>query len=113
MMTGPAFHDFLIRGANDRLLTDRNTDIIDANRGFFVHFTNENTRKKSSVRDRTILAIPYDVGEPDATRLPSCALELIAHVVENDRPYTEILTADYIMANPFAARAYGASTSVQ
>ena len=24
MMTGPAFHDFLIRGANDRLLTDRN-----------------------------------------------------------------------------------------
>ena len=37
-------------------------------------------------------------------------LELIAHVVENDLPYTEILTADYIMANPFAARAYGAST---
>ena len=37
-------------------------------------------------------------------------LELIAHVVENDRSYTEILTADYIMANPFAARAYGAQT---
>ena len=37
-------------------------------------------------------------------------LELIAHVVENDRPYTEILTADYIMANPMAAAAYGAST---
>ena len=36
-------------------------------------------------------------------------LELIAHVVENDRPYTEILTADYIMANPWAAAAYGAS----
>ena len=37
-------------------------------------------------------------------------LELIAHVVENDLPYTEILTADYIMANPWAAAAYGAST---
>ena len=37
-------------------------------------------------------------------------LELIAHVVENDLPYTEILTADYIMANPWTARAYGAST---
>ena len=36
-------------------------------------------------------------------------LELIAHVVENDRPYTEILTADYIMANPWAAAAYGDS----
>ena len=37
-------------------------------------------------------------------------LELIAHVVVNDLPYTEILTADYIMANPWAAKAYGAST---
>ena len=37
-------------------------------------------------------------------------LKLIAHVVENDLPYTEILTADYIMASPFAAKAYGAAT---
>ena len=37
-------------------------------------------------------------------------LELIAHVVENDLPYTEVLTADYIMANPMASKAYGAST---
>ena len=37
-------------------------------------------------------------------------LELIAHVVENDLPYTEILTAEYILANPFAATAYGAET---
>ena len=37
-------------------------------------------------------------------------LELIAHVVENDLPYTEVLTADYIMANPEASEAYGAST---
>ena len=34
-------------------------------------------------------------------------MELIAHVVENDLPYTEILTADYIMANPMADEAYG------
>ena len=31
-------------------------------------------------------------------------------MVENDRPYTEILTADYIMANPMVAASYGAST---
>ena len=37
-------------------------------------------------------------------------LELIAHVVENNLPYTEIMTADYIMANPMAAEAYGATT---
>ena len=39
-------------------------------------------------------------------------LELIAHVAENDLPYTDVLTADYIMANPMAAAAYGASTEV-
>ena len=37
-------------------------------------------------------------------------MELIAHVAMNDRPYTEILTADYIMANPWAAEGYGART---
>ena len=37
-------------------------------------------------------------------------LELIAHVVEGDLPYTEILTADYVMANPMSAVGYGAST---
>ena len=42
-----------------------------------------------------------------AARAP---LELIAHVVENDLPYTEILTADYIMANPMVSEGYGATT---
>ena len=32
-------------------------------------------------------------------------------MVENDLPYTEVLTADYIMANPVASAAYGASTA--
>ena len=31
-------------------------------------------------------------------------------MVENDLPYTDILTADYIMANPVTAAAYGADT---
>ncbi|WP_156040903.1 DUF1588 domain-containing protein [Chondromyces apiculatus] len=33
-------------------------------------------------------------------------LELVAHVVRNDRPFTEILTADYMLVNPFSAKAY-------
>jgi hypothetical protein len=40
-------------------------------------------------------------------------LELIAHVVRNDRPFTEILTADYIMVNPFSARSYGVENLVR
>ena len=34
-------------------------------------------------------------------------LEHIAYVVRNHRPFSEIITADYIAMNPFTARAYG------
>jgi len=33
--------------------------------------------------------------------------ELIAHIVRNDKPFTEIVTADYIMVSPYTARGYG------
>lgn len=36
-------------------------------------------------------------------------LELITHVVRNDLPFTEVVTADYIMVNSFSARSYGVS----
>jgi hypothetical protein len=35
------------------------------------------------------------------------ALELVAFVVAEDRPFSEILTADYMMVNPYSARSYG------
>lgn len=34
-------------------------------------------------------------------------LELIAHIVRRDRPFTEIVTADYFVASPYTARGYG------
>jgi hypothetical protein len=33
-------------------------------------------------------------------------LELIAHVVRENRPFSEVLTANYIMVNPFSAHAF-------
>ena len=113
LMSGPEFHEFLIRGANDRLLTDGVRDVISHLDGYFVDFTNEAYRRKKAAK------AAHESGDEDAywrrwvwlnktqygfRRAP---LELIAHVAENDRPYTEILTADYIMANPYVARAYG------
>ena len=112
LMTGPEFHEFLIRASNDRLLTDRN-DGIPIDHPGFVEFTNETYRlrkeahESNDVRDRLELDEWYREVEHGTRRAP---LELIAHVVENDLPYTEILTADYIMANPATARAYGATT---
>ena len=31
----------------------------------------------------------------------------MAFVVAEDRPFSEVLTADYMMVNPFSARSYG------
>ena len=34
-------------------------------------------------------------------------LELIAYIVRNDRPFSELVTADYMMVSPYTARGYG------
>ena len=110
LMTGPEFHEFLIRASNDRLFTDRQLGKTLPLEDNFVELINkyyaliaaaggpENAPEAWVWMER----VQYGAG-----RAP---LELIAHVVENDLPYTEILTADYIMANPQAVEAYGAST---
>ena len=116
LMTGPEFHEFLIRGANDRLLTERDFEIIGADLGGYYDFVNETYRRKKAARDaggteQDLRRQYFDWNEAVQHGFRRAPVELIAHVVENDLPYTEILTADYIMANPWAARAYGAPTS--
>ena len=116
LMTGPGFHEFLIRASNDRLLTDRDAEInlietqfTDAQNMLYelVAAANAagNMGEAQFALERFQKGVAYG-----AARSP---LELIAHVVQNDLPYTEILTADYIMANPIAAKAYGASTEFE
>ena len=109
LMTGPEFHEFLIRASNDRLLTDRD-DFGIVDHPSFVDFSRERYRRRQAAHasgdDREYWDW-YNRVQYGARRAP---LELVAHVVENDLPYTEILTADYIMANPWAAAAYGAPT---
>ena len=38
-------------------------------------------------------------------------IELVKHITRNDRPFTEILTANYTMLNYYSARAYGLDPS--
>ena len=40
-------------------------------------------------------------------------MKLIEHIVRNDRPFTEIVTADYIMVSPYSARGYGVFDEVK
>ena len=116
LMTGPAFHQFLIRASNDRLLTDRElAHVIPPGEIRFVDFANLNWTKVMAAIEKGYSSEHEDRawGQWESNvqfgfgRAP---LELIAHVVENDLPYTEVLTGDYIMANPMASEAYGAST---
>ena len=39
--------------------------------------------------------------------------ELIKYIVRNDRPFTEILTADYTVVSPYTARGYGVFEAIQ
>lgn len=114
LMAGPGFHDFLIRAANDRLLTDRHLE-------FVLDFSTETDLVDLANLRWSMAKQAIERGNDEATEDPIYAqweeatqyglarspLELIAYVVEQERPYTEILTADYLMANPMTARAYG------
>ena len=117
LMEGPEFHEFLIRGANDRLFTDRATDdVIDEFHSNFPILANEHYQlslkaSESGEKADHDAAHYWRMGVQHGFR--RAPLELIAHVAETDLPYTEILTADYILANPLAAEAYGASTEFE
>ena len=117
VLRGKGFHDFLIRSSNDRLLTDRHlfsvfdfrseTDLVD--------LANLNWRESQRAVDRgyeRAIDDPLYNNWESSTQygISRAPLELIAYVVENDLAYTEILTADYIMANPAASKGYGSLT---
>ena len=101
LMQGPAFHDFLIRGANDQLLTDAFLnngffDVADPNNPYYARYANRQYETRGSAGDDAW----FEWQRLFQFGLARAPLELIAHVVENDRPYTEILTADYTLLNP-------------
>ena len=112
LMEGPQFHEFLLQASNDRLLTDRqDLMIIEPSEATeFVDFSNEDYRLVKAADSSGNQKPYYHWRNNVQFGFRRAPLELIAHVVQNDLPYTEILTADYIMANPPAAAAYGAST---
>ena len=110
LMTGPGFHEFLIRAANDRLLTDGFSPSFS---NHFAGFVNEGYRLgRRRAQEGNGSWFTHDHFVRGANYgLHRAPLELIAHVGGNDLPYTEVLTADYVMANPPAAVAYGFKSS--
>ena len=103
VMEGPGFHDFLIRAANDRLLTDKFLEDAIGEDPSFPNLANA-AHALLVAGDNPTYSRWQQRTQFGFARAP---VELIAHVVENDLPYTEVLTADYVMANPPADEAYG------
>jgi hypothetical protein len=118
VMKEDAFYDRLCEGFNDIFLTlgvDGNPDQTCLS---YEHF--EKTRhwyqkydlshiQDNDERQRTQWKIAADyrralLGEP---------MKLIEHIVRNDQPFTEIVTADYIMVSPYSARGYGVFDEVK
>jgi hypothetical protein len=118
VMQENAFYDRLREGFNDIFLTlgvDGNPDQnvlsyehFEKTRGWYQkfdlsHIEDEKERRQAGYK----LANDYRaalLGEP---------MKLIEHIVRNDRPFTEVVTADYIMVSPFTARGYGIFDAVK
>jgi hypothetical protein len=102
-MKEPAFYARLAEMFNDTLLTDAYLakatalETLDPERfpNAFFYASAPTEAEQLALRD---LANDAIAREP---------LHLVAHVVREGRPFTEVLTADYTLVNPYSARAYG------
>ena len=97
LMQGPAFREFIVTGVNDRLLIEGADTPLDIN--FPMWF---------KIYDRKVQYALDEDQDNDFTlnnqlRYPirRAGGELFAYVIENDKPYSEVLTADYMMMNTF------------
>ncbi|HWE01450.1 MAG TPA: hypothetical protein VG326_03495 [Tepidisphaeraceae bacterium] len=112
IMKEEAFYDRLREGFNDVFLTvgfDGNPETALS----YEHFsTTRNWPEKYDVltriadkQERTNAG--YKVWADYRHAFLGEPMKLIEHIVRNDRPFTEIVTADYIMVTPYTARGYG------
>jgi hypothetical protein len=118
-MSGPGFRDFVIRGANDRLLVDGllnglNFDIDTRGRypalaELLVSLPEERPEEYEDYHDKPFLT-RWDAEWAFRWAITREPLELIAHVVMNDLSYRQVVTADHTMVNAFSDLAYRSDT---
>jgi len=110
LMQEDAFYERLLEGFNDIFLTlgynGNGEDVLSYDhfqhtRHWYQKHSLDHIPEKERQRARYKLADEYR----DAMRREP--LELLRYIVQQDRPFTEILTADYTMVSPYTARGYG------
>jgi hypothetical protein len=112
LMKEDAFFDRLREGFNDVFLTlgvDGNPDQTCLS---YEHF--EKTRHWYAKHDLSHIKDKdkrqheeWKIAREYREALLGEPMKLIEHIVRHDRPFTEIVTADYIMVSPYTARGYG------
>ena len=104
-MSDEHFYDWLKEVYNDRFFTDRYLtplraeDLVSRTQFPDLRWWDSVYENNRTLRDRARTYVRYGIA-----RAP---LELIEHIVRNDRSYEEIITADYTMVNSFSAKSYG------
>jgi Protein of unknown function (DUF1592) len=111
MMKEDAFYDRLREGFNDIFLTLGIDGNAEATVLSYEHFektrlwTQEHDLGHVPEKDRQ--KARYKLNDDYRLALLGEPMKLIEHIVRNDRPFTEVVTADYQMVTPYTARGYG------
>ena len=106
LLKGPGFHQFLTETANDRLLLRGTpTEVIDTGWPQFqtyvqAIYTFAKAQYAAGKTPGEVNSLTWNFAQIVDKGLRESPGELIAYIAENDRPYTEIVTADYMMMNP-------------
>lgn len=111
LMNEEAFYDRLAEGYNDIFLTPGIDDVAENVLSYehfektrhwyqkedFSHIKDEQKRKEAG----------WELARHYRESIEREPMELVKYIVRNNRPFTELITADYIMVSPYSARGYG------
>ncbi len=111
VMNAEAFYDRLAEGFNDIFLTPGIDDVAE-NVLSYEHF--EQTRHWYQKWDFSAIAdekerqrAGWRLADEYREAMKGEPMAMIKHIVREDRPFTEIINADYVMVTPHTARGYG------
>lgn len=117
VMKEDAFYDRLREGFNDIFLTtgfDGNPDQAILSYGFFPNrqwFMKVTFDEITDPQKKRLAG--YKLADEFRDGVRGESMKLIEYIVRNDRPFTEIVTADYFMVTPLSARGYGVYDQVK
>jgi len=111
VMKEEAFYDRLREGFNDIFLTigfDGNPEQSVLSYNYFPQRLWYQSYDFSQIKDEgERRRAGYKLSGQYREAIRGESMKLIEHIVRNDRPFTEIVTADYMMVTPYSAKGYG------